>query len=229
MYTTQPYDSTIAPDSRPRSASELDAARILSDMRSLMLGSIPRSTHSPSISTSNDAISSSCPSSNNSDPATSPQLLPLSPSDSTSCSSSASQCDDDDLSFHEESRRVTRLRTKSITSHPRGGIGKVRCTKVTRIRKSRKNKTEHERIEEFSREQFVGKILPHAVWCSDCEDWVGLDKRRAYYFGMWEKHMKYYHLPGGKGYELMDKHFAQTGKRLKLFKPKRSGNWWLYD
>jgi hypothetical protein len=76
-----------------------------------------------------------------------------------------------------------------------GGTVKSSRAKVPRARKCRKNKTEEERIEEFRREVFVGKILPHAAWCTNCEEWVGLDKRREYYFGMWEKHMKYYHIP----------------------------------
>ncbi|KAJ3575504.1 hypothetical protein NP233_g1045 [Leucocoprinus birnbaumii] len=154
-------------------------------------------------------------------------------SDSTSVySSTSSQFGDDEdipVTLEEGSRRVTRLQARSIASQSDSSVAEAQRAKVPRARRCRKNKTEQERIKEFSDQAFVGKILPHAVWCTGCENWVGLDKRRAFYGGMWEKHTKYYHMPGGKGYELAKKHFAQTGKKLKLFKPKRNGINAVYD
>lgn len=67
--------------------------------------------------------------------------------------------------------------------------------KGMRQKGKRFNMPEHRRIELFRRERLVGEVFPHAVWCKECQAWVALDKRRRFYMGMWEKHLKTYHLP----------------------------------
>ena len=67
--------------------------------------------------------------------------------------------------------------------------------KEARVRQKKPNLSEYHRIEQFRRERLVGKVLPHSAWCKECQAWVGLDKRRCYYLGMWEKHLRSYHLP----------------------------------
>ncbi|KAL9710842.1 hypothetical protein Ac2012v2_005383 [Leucoagaricus gongylophorus] len=64
-----------------------------------------------------------------------------------------------------------------------------------RVRQKKSNLSEYYRIEQFRRERLVGEVLPHSAWCKECQAWVGLDKRRRYYLGMWEKHLRSYHLP----------------------------------
>ncbi|KAL9709747.1 hypothetical protein Ac2012v2_006799 [Leucoagaricus gongylophorus] len=91
----------------------------------------------------------------------------------------------------------------------------------TRKKKKKSHMTEQRRIELFRMERLVGEVFPHAVWCKGCEAWVALDKRRRFYMGMWEKHVKTYHLPGGSRYERIQRHFRETGKNIQLFRPRR--------
>lgn len=92
--------------------------------------------------------------------------------------------------------------------------------KGMRQKGKRFNMPEHRRIELFRRERLVGEVFPHAVWCKECQAWVALDKRRRFYMGMWEKHLKTYHLPGGLQYEKIQRHLLETGEKLQLFRPK---------
>ena len=54
---------------------------------------------------------------------------------------------------------------------------------------------EDERIKILRAEPLIGKFMPDRVWCKECEGWIGLDRRRRYYLGMWKRHVKLYHLP----------------------------------
>jgi len=54
---------------------------------------------------------------------------------------------------------------------------------------------EDERKEMFRADPRAGALMPHRVWCKECESWIALDKRRNYYLGMWKRHVKQYHLP----------------------------------
>ena len=54
---------------------------------------------------------------------------------------------------------------------------------------------EDERKEVFRVDPCARVLMPHCVWCKECEGWIALDKRRNYYLGMWKRHVKQYHLP----------------------------------
>jgi len=54
---------------------------------------------------------------------------------------------------------------------------------------------ECQRREMLRTDPLTGTLMPHRVWCKECESWIGLDKRRNYYLGMWKRHVKLYHSP----------------------------------
>lgn len=67
--------------------------------------------------------------------------------------------------------------------------------KKPRIRKSKTNKSEAERLQELKQDQLIGQIEPHWVFCLGCRARVALDQRNRYYAGLWNEHKARYHTP----------------------------------
>jgi len=92
--------------------------------------------------------------------------------------------------------------SESTYSHPAAIYMSRLQGRVTRTRKDKKkealtrlNFREDQRIEMLHAEPLIGDVMPNRVWCLECEGWVGLDRRRSYYMGMWKRHKTLYHSP----------------------------------
>lgn len=107
--------------------------------------------------------------------------------------------------YKHENVRSTDTKAKM---DPANGKPRRNYANLFRTRKSDTNMSEGERLKRLESDELIGKVTPTSVWCLKCKAWVGLDNRRKYYAGLWEKHKNQYHLPVSKGFS---SHFVGSG------------------